>query len=68
MKESKIVLNQDGLTTSIEIKSEEAGSFCISNDMAIALAKVALGIEKALGELKPVDIEWAVDEVNTSTK
>jgi len=63
-KKSKIVLNQEGSSTAeVEVDEGASCSYCISKAVAIGLGKAAVRIEKELGDLKPVDIEWAVDEV-----
>ena len=62
-KKSKIILNQLGSTTEHKMTEEESQKYCLTDEISLKLGHVAIQIEKELGDFKPIDIEWAIDQV-----
>ncbi|CAL8101529.1 unnamed protein product [Orchesella dallaii] len=66
-KRTKIVCQEtkEGIedsTTEISMTDQESRQFCIDEEIAIKLGIVAAEIELFMGQHKPVDIEWAIDQ------
>jgi pyruvate,water dikinase len=61
-KEKKVVYTEEGgkaTTREIPVPAEDRRSFCLSDDEALELARLACLIEEHYG--RPMDIEWARD-------
>lgn len=56
-------LDKDSSTKETKMGDEESREFCVDEKTAIKLGAVAGEIEISMGQLKPVDIEWAIDQV-----
>ncbi|CAL8105588.1 unnamed protein product [Orchesella dallaii] len=67
-KRTKTVFRQkenkdEGSIMKITTNDEESANFCVSEETAVRLGTVAAEIEMYMGQHKPVDIEWAVDQL-----
>lgn len=59
-KKTKCIINESGGTSEVNVNDTEREQICISNDLALRLAHVAVYLQKAYGS--PRDIEFAVAE------
>lgn len=55
-------------TVEISMADQESQQFCLDEETAIKLGIVAAEIELFMGHHKPVDIEWAIDQVQGMQK
>jgi len=66
-KKSKIVISANGNssdTQEVFTELDEASTFCLQDDQVLHLGHIAHSIENELGQYKPVDLEWAIDQVS----
>lgn len=63
--EGKDAATQEQSTQEISMTYQESQKFCLDEETAIKLGNVAAEIEIFMGHHKPVDIEWAIDQVGT---
>jgi phosphoenolpyruvate synthase/pyruvate phosphate dikinase len=61
-KKSKIILSGTA-TTEVELSENDSRNFSVNEENLVKLGIIAIRVEKALGNLKPIDIEWAALEV-----
>ena len=62
-KAVQIQSNPDSDFTS-QVSGACSDKFSIPDDLALQLGEIGVQIEEELGNWRPVDIEWAIDEVN----
>jgi pyruvate,water dikinase len=58
-KKAKQVINKERGVGWEEVPLKKQSAPCLSNDEAVAVAKLAMSLEKHLG--KPQDVEWVID-------
>ncbi len=63
-KRSKIEQNDEGSTVEVVLDESDSEKYCLTDELALKLGKIAVDIENVSGDFKPVDIEWALDQVN----
>lgn len=63
-KKSKVILKSGRKSTEEETLSDfDSTRLCLSEPDILQLAVIGINVEKELGQLKPVDIEWAITQV-----
>jgi len=62
-KKSKVVENEDGYTTEVDISDEDASRASLTDDQAKWIARVAVSLEKELFDgISPADVEFALSQ------
>ncbi|OXA63662.1 putative phosphoenolpyruvate synthase [Folsomia candida] len=62
-KKSKVILKSGRKSTEEETLSDfDSTRLCLSEPDILQLAVIGINVEKELGQLKPVDIEWAITQ------